>query len=356
MPLASQAKDYSLTGENSVNGFQLSDWYATKIPRKRLKELMRRSDRPGLINYGIWMGCVLFFGALLVATWGSWWAVPVAIVYGVFYGSGADSRWHETGHGTVFKTPWLNDVFYQITAFMSLRNPNLWRWSHTRHHTETVVVGRDPEIAFPRPPSLWQWALNLLYIPALLKELGKMVQLSVGQLTEAEKTFLPEPEWPKTFLASRIQLAILAGVVLLSLALQSFLPVMLIGLPSFYGSWLHHLLATTQHAGLAEDIPDHRLNSRTVYLNPFFQFIYSNMNYHVEHHMYPMVPFYALPALHEEIKGDCPPAYPSLSAAYREMIPAVIRQQRDFDHYIKRPLPDGAGATPDYHRPAIAAE
>ncbi|MEO0654753.1 MAG: fatty acid desaturase, partial [Pseudomonadota bacterium] len=104
----------------------------------------------------------------------------------------------------------------------------------TRHHTETVVVGRDPEIAFPRPPSLWQWALNLLYIPALLNELRKMVRLSFGQLTAAEKTFLPEREWPKTFLASRIQLAILVGVVLLSVALQSALPVMLIGLPSFY--------------------------------------------------------------------------------------------------------------------------
>ncbi|MEM1430435.1 MAG: fatty acid desaturase family protein [Pseudomonadota bacterium] len=353
---SSHVRDYSLTGENSARGFELSDWYATQIPRKRLKELMRRSDRPGLINYGLWLGCVVVFGGLLIATWGTWWAAPVALVYGVFYGSGADSRWHETGHGTVFKTPWLNDAFYQLTAFMSLRNPNLWRWSHTRHHTETVVVGRDPEIAFPRPPSLWQWALNLLYIPALLTELGKMVRLSFGRLTEAEKTFLPEAEWPKTFLASRIQLAILAAVAGLSLALQSFLPAMLIGLPSFYGSWLHHLLATTQHAGLAEDIPDHRMNSRTVYLNPFFRFIYSNMNYHVEHHMYPMVPFYALPALHAEIKADCPAAYPSLWSAYREMIPAVMRQQTDANHYIRRPLPDGARATPDYRRPAIAAE
>lgn len=356
MPRSAQPRDYSLTGESSANGFGLSDWYATPIPRRRLKELMRRSDRPALINYGLWLGCVVALGGLLTATWGTWWALPVALVYGVFYGSGADSRWHETGHGTVFRTAWLNAAFYQLTAFMSLRNPYLWRWSHTRHHTETVVVGRDPEIAFPRPPSLWQWAMNLLYVPALLTEVGKMVRLSFGRLTEAEKTFLPASEWPRTFLASRVQLAILAAVALVSLGAQSLLPLMLIGLPSFYGSWLHHLLATTQHAGLAEDIPDHRLNARTVHLNPFFRFIYSNMNYHVEHHMYPMVPFHALPALHEEIKADCPPAYPSLWAAYREMIPAVIRQQSDIDHHIRRPLPAGSGATPNYRRPSIAAE
>jgi fatty acid desaturase len=320
-----------------------------------LKELMKRSDRPSLINYGIWLGAVLFFGTLLVLTWGTAWAVPVAIIYGVFYGSGADSRWHECGHGTVFKTPWLNNFFYQLASFMSLRNPYLWRWSHTRHHTDTVIVGRDPEIAFPRPPSIGAWLLNLLYIPALSKELLKMVRLSFGLLTDEQKDYLIEADRNNAFWASRIQLAILFSIVGLSVYLQSFLPVMLVGLPTFYGSWLHHLMATTQHAGLAEDVPDHRMNSRTVYLNPFFRFIYSNMNYHVEHHMYPMVPFYALPALHEEIKKDCPPAYPSLFAAYQEMVPAVVKQQRDPNFYIRRHLPATAEPTPEYQRPVLQA-
>ena len=46
------------------------------------------------------------------------------------------------------------------------------------------------------------------------------------------------------------------------------------------------------------------------------------MNYHVEHHMFPMVPFHALPRLHELIKDDLPPPNPSILDAYREMIPA----------------------------------
>ena len=75
---------------------------------------------------------------------------------------------------------------------MSLRNPHLWRWSHARHHSETVIVGRDPEIAFPRPPSIRDWVLNLLYIPAITKELGKMVRIAAGHLTDAEKSFLPK--------------------------------------------------------------------------------------------------------------------------------------------------------------------
>lgn len=351
-------RDYSLTGENGGTGYDLADWYITPVDRKRLKALMKRSDKAALFNYGLWLGGVIGFGALLIATWGSWWSLPVAIIYGVFYGSGGDSRWHENSHGTVFRTRWLNDFFYQLASFMSLRNPYVWRWSHTRHHSETVIVGRDPEIAFPRPPSIWTWLLNLIYIPSLLGELSKMVRISCGRFTEAEKSFTPTIDRGKAIWTSRIQLVLLLGVVALSVGLQSWLPVMLIGLPTFYGSWLHHLMATTQHAGLAEDVPDHRLNSRTIYLNPFFRFIYSNMNYHIEHHMFPNVPFYALPTLHEEIKHDCPAPYPSLWSAYREIIPTVIRQQREYDHFATRVLPQGAGTTPDTarHPMAVAAE
>ena len=43
-------------------------------------------------------------------------------------------------------------------------------------------------------------------------------------------------------------------------------------------------------------------------MNPILTFIYWDMNYHVEHHMYPMVPYYALAAQHEEVKHDCPAA------------------------------------------------
>lgn len=357
MPKDVQWRDYSLTGVDAGPGFAPSEWYSTPIPRKRMKELMKRSDRPGLINYGIWLGLLAATGCWMVLAWGSWWAVPAAILYGVFYGSCSDSRWHECSHGTVFKTAWLNSFFYQLASFMSLKNPYLWRWSHTRHHTDTLIVGRDPEIAFPRPPSILAIVLNILYLRAGWPEVKKMVRLAFGKLTEDEKDFLLEADRSKAFWASRVHLAIYLGVIGLSVVMQSWLPVMLVGLPSFYGSWLHHLLASTQHAGLAEDIPDHRMNSRTVYMNPFFRFVYSNMNYHVEHHMYPMVPFYALPDLHNEIRFDCPPAYPSTLAAYREMLPAMRKQQKDPYHYVVRHLPEGAHPTPDYMRPtAIAAE
>jgi hypothetical protein len=43
------------------------------------------------------------------------------------------------------------------------------------------------------------------------------------------------------------------------------------------------------------------------------------------------------------IKADCPPAYPGLWAAWREIIPALIRQRRDPAWYVVRALPEGGG-------------
>ena len=38
--------------------------------------------------------------------------------YCTFYTSAGDSRWHECGHSTAFKTKWMNDVLYNIASFM----------------------------------------------------------------------------------------------------------------------------------------------------------------------------------------------------------------------------------------------
>lgn len=337
------ARDYRLTGEDGrravENGLAGAQWYATSIPRKRMKELMARSDERAARDTALWFGLILVFGVLGIATWGTWLAVPVFVAYGALYAGAADSRWHECGHGTAFKTRWYNDVVYQIASFLVLRQPTVWRWSHSRHHTDTIIVGRDPEIAAHRPPDFLGMALNLFNLKGGLHELWSVARHAFGSLDEEARTYVPESEWPKVVRTARIWLAIWAAVAALSVATGSWLPLMLVGLPSSYGAWLHLFFGLTQHAGLAEDVLDHRLNARTVEMNPVFRFLYSNMNYHVEHHMFPMVPYHALPRLHEEIKHDLPPAYPSTWAAYKEIVPALLRQRKDPSHYVRRELP-----------------
>jgi fatty acid desaturase len=339
-------RDYSLVGPErkraEERGLATASWYQCPVPRKEMKELMKRSDGRALRDTALWFALLAISGFGGYWFWGSWWAVPFFLVYGVLYGSASDSRWHEMGHRTAFKTTWMNDVVYYIGSFMILREPTVWRWSHTRHHTDTIIVGRDPEIAVPRPPDIAGILLNLFALKAawsLVKKLALHVQ---GKLDPEEATFIPESERPKVYREARIYVAIYLAVILWCIAIGSILPAMFIGLPSFYGGFMTVFFGLTQHAGLDEDVLDHRLNSRTVYMNPVFRFLYLNMNYHVEHHMFPMVPYHALPRLHAAIKDDCPVPYANCWEAYREIIPALLRQRREPGWFVKRELPSRA--------------
>jgi len=340
-------RDYSLVGPEAAKaiekGLANGEWYKSPVPRKRLKELMARSDGPALRDTAIWLGLILAFGGLGVWLWGTWWAVPVFAAYGVLYASAADSRWHECGHRTAFRTVWLNDAVYALASFLLLRSPTAWRWSHTRHHTDTIIVGRDPEIAGMRPPQLIIMVLNIFGLVNVPQSLATLARYSVGRLNAEELDFIPEMERWRVQVEAIIVLAIHLGAVAVAIATSSLLPVVLIGGPNIYGIWFLWWVGNTQHLGLAEDVLDHRLDARTVYMNPVFRFLYWNMNYHVEHHMYPMVPYHALKALHEEVKADCPPATAGVMAAWREILPTILRQLRDPTYFISKQLPPGAG-------------
>lgn len=66
------------------------------------------------------------------------------------------------------------------------------------------------------------------------------------------------------------------------------------------------------------------------------------MNYHIEHHMFPLVPYYKLHELHEVCRHDFPEPNTSFINAYAEMLPALWQQRIDPDYCILRPLPETA--------------
>ena len=85
-----------------------------------------------------------------------------------------------------------------------------------------------------------------------------MVRNAFGSLGSEEATFIPEMERPKAYREARIWLVIYAAVTATAVATRSSLPLMLVGLPSFTGAWFYLFTGLTQHAGLAEDVLDHR--------------------------------------------------------------------------------------------------
>ena len=339
-------RDYSLDGASTreaiERGLASAEWYHSDVPRSLMKELMQRSDGPALFNTAIWLGSMFVAAAGTIYLWGNWWCVPFLLVYGVLYGSACDARWHECGHGTAFKTPWMNNVVYEIASFMELRNSASWRWSHARHHTDTYIVGRDAEIAIMRPPDLLRFFLSFVGGLDPFQSMKTIIWHALGKLSVDEQSFVPKTEHKKVFLVGCIYVLLHAVAIALSIYLNSWLPVVLISLPRFYGVWHVALTGHLQHLGLADNVLDHRLNTRTVYMNPISNFLNMNMNYHVEHHMFPMVPFHASPRLHDAIKHDLPPANTSIWQAYKEVWPTLLRQLRYENAFLKRELPSTA--------------
>jgi fatty acid desaturase/nitrite reductase/ring-hydroxylating ferredoxin subunit len=340
--------DYNLLSERGAEavrrGLADAKWYASPVPKEKMRALLVRRDGPAIRDTIIWLALVVGTGAAGFALWGTWWSVLPFFLYGMMYAGSSDSRWHESGHGTAFKTDWMNNALYELASFMVCRESVLWRWSHTRHHSDTIIVGRDPEIGVMRPVSWVSVFLKVINVPYIFNYYRSVIRHALGRMTPQEQTFIPGAEFPRVYLRARIYLLIYAAVIAMAIATRSFLPFMFIGLPNIYGAWLQWLYGVQQHAGLAEDVLDHRLNTRTVYMNFINRFLYWNMGYHTEHHMFPMVPYYNLGKLHELIKDDTPPAFHGLIAAYREVFPALAKQRVDAGYWIRRDVPAASSA------------
>jgi Na(+)-translocating NADH:ubiquinone oxidoreductase F subunit len=337
---------YLLSKENSeqalAKGLAEATWYKTPVPKATVRQLLERRDGPAIRDTFLWFALLFATGYWAYDSWPNWWAIFPFTIYGVLYASSSDSRWHESGHGTAFKTDWMNNALYEIASFMVMRESTIWRWSHTRHHSDTIVVGRDPEIQVPRPPSPVELAKKFFGLGNFPRYWTSVVRHCFGRMSESEREFVPEVEYSGVYVRARVYMGVYALILGAAAYYQTILPLMFVGLPNLYGAWLMNIYSLTQHAGLAENVLDHRLNCRTVYMNPVNRFLYWNMNYHLEHHMFPLVPYHNLPRLHEIVKWDMPAPYPGLLAAFREIIPAVLRQMRDPGYHVKRQLPAAA--------------
>src|SRR5262245_61969514 len=231
-------RDYSLTGVIERPAVALDDdfiedqveetWWHPTIARKDLKALMQRSDGPALWHFGLWIVLRIVSGYAAILSWGTWWAIPAFLIYGTIYSS-SDARWHECGHGTPFKTRWLNEVFYQISSFMTMREAVLWRWSHARHHTHTYVVGLDPEIQVMRPADLVKIALDFFYLRSGPPEILRIIRHAFAKPNADVRSFVPASELNRMYWSSAIYIAIFILFGVWSIAIHSFLPMMFIG-------------------------------------------------------------------------------------------------------------------------------
>jgi fatty acid desaturase len=225
--------------------------------------------------------------------------------------------------------------------------PTRWRYTHFVHHGNTYSTNDpfDYEIEYGNdlketPKMLIINIIPFLDLLFLKKHISfEIIQHAFGIKTKVMQDNIPENAQSKVIFNSRAFVIIWALVIFWSIIVSSWMPMLYFVLPQFYGKTLHKLVAFTQHAGLARNIKDHRFSTREMCLNPILSFLYWKMEYHLTHHMFPTVPSYNLDKLHLHIKDQLPKPNNGLIDAYKEIIPALIKQREDENYFIKKDIP-----------------
>ena len=132
------------------------EWYRSPIPPAKLRQLMQRSDLQGWWQSAGHLALVAGTGVLTYTLWRqeAWLAFAVALfVYGTFSSFLPGAAVHELGHGTVFRTRWLNKLFLYLFSLPSWWNPFDYASSHTYHHRYTLHPEGDREVILPLKPT-----------------------------------------------------------------------------------------------------------------------------------------------------------------------------------------------------------
>lgn len=326
---------------------QRIDWYRTPVYTQQLKWLSSPSDARGLLQAGGHVALVALTGALAIyvqlnLAW--YWLIPALILHGTVVTNLAAGV-HELVHERVFRAPWLNHTFLYIIAFLNWWNPRSFWLSHNEHHKHTLHQPDDLEVVLPMKLTLPKVIRSYIVDPlGFFNKVKKQIRFLLGRYDgEWEKKTIrdvgPETErwvanWSRTLLIGH-------GLVsVVSLYFGMWIIPVVVSLGAFYAGGLAQLMHSSQHIGLVDEVNDFRHCCRTIYLNPVFSFLYWNMNYHTEHHMYPAVPCYHLPALHRAIRHDLPHTRSGLLETWVEIAGILYRQKYDPDYQFRIPLPE----------------
>jgi fatty acid desaturase len=309
------------------------NWYRSPVTKAHLAALNQRSDMQGALHIAAHLLLLCITATLAYWAFSNQhyaWALLALLLHGTFYSFlGWAGAGHELVHRTVFKTRYWNDIFLALFAFLTWNNYVYFRASHIRHHQKTVLGDQDGEVRLPQTLRYrdWIWALTV-DVPAVYRALKITVENSFGIIRGqwGAQLFPDKAARRKVTWFARVTLLghLLLAAGFISTGLWPLL--LLVTFAPFIADWLNKVLALAQHFGMQPNVDDFRLNSRSVLLHPFLAFLYWQMNYHIEHHMYPAVPFYQLKALRKQLQDDLPPAPHGMRALLTE-IAAVKRRQ-----------------------------
>ena len=262
--------------------------------KEQIKKLHKKDYKWNLIILfflAMWIGA----GFLMYLDTGIVTRIFCYIVIGLAL-HGMANLMHEGMHDNLFNSKKLNWLYGFVAGLPSFFSITSYKVNHLRHHKYTGTE-TDPDELFNITSNKFLLRI-LFYVILLLGVVLYLFHVPVNALR-----FGTWSDRRKILLEYALMFGIYTGVIVLSLRYDFFdvvvnvwmIPIIFAVLFGNIRAWAEHMLT---------DKSDVLLSTRTVTSTGLFSLLNLNLNYHLEHHLFPNIPWYNLPTLHKLLQKE----------------------------------------------------
>jgi fatty acid desaturase len=266
----------------------------------------------------IFLDLLLWIGTAALAIYVHRWWFTAGSIFVVGFGPFHDLlvQGHEGTHDLISRNRGVNDFFTWFTLALAGISAEAHRRFHLNHHHYAHTY-QDPEFQFfdrvVRGVPGWAYFL----IPACAQ---------IGVNAYGLQRNMPAGVRRRVVLELCGALLLHVGMVFV-LGWQRYL--LFVMAPMVTGLYVASVLrSVTEHHDVTEG--NQWTNARSIVTHPVIEFLWSNVNYHLEHHLYPSVPFHALPELRRALLADYQAHESNVENGYGRTALILLRDPRHF--------------------------
>lgn len=229
------------------------------------------------IDVTLWVSAI----ALATGSNSPWVVMGAIICIGAIAMHDLLAQGHEGIHGMIARRPWVNELLTWFTHAVVGFSGTAYRAFHLDHH-RYAQTERDPEYRLLNRVVLGAPGWAYLLVPAVFHLAINTYPMRIRGRQDVIPNTIRD----------------LVGMVGLHVALM-----MGLGMPSYLLFVILPIGTSFACAMVIRSICEHHgapggnrwTNTRTTITTPLLSFVWSNVNYHLEHHLFPFIPFHKLP-------------------------------------------------------------
>ncbi len=223
---------------------------------------------------------------------------------------------HEAVHGVLCSNRTCNRALGIACALPVLQNFSAYKVLHLRHHKH---LGQEGDPDHYDNYSHWTWLVFSMHWVRLI--VGYPIYIVMIPILGFRQGTSSDRRW--IVLEVTLLISLIAAVLASPVSWTTLLHVWVI--PMIIINTFVNIRGMSQHTFL-EQPDDPVQGTRSILTNRVTEFFMCNENYHLEHHLFPRVPWYHLKHLHLEIKDQLVDRKAPFVRSYFEFVREFIRK------------------------------